>query len=305
MWKPAVVTLALLAFTVTTSGSATAAESVGSATLVKTAVNGDYGAIAVRTPVHKDERIRTSQTGLGEFRFKDGTKLAVGAGSSVVIDEFVYDTNSSVQNLTIKAAKGTFRWISGGSKSSAYNIKTPAGTIGVRGTKFDFYVGPDGTTAVVLLNGAAQFCGAGGCVSLRRSCDCVITRPGRRPEASKAGPATLAALGNSRALPFLSGDQRLSGAFGASTGCGMAKQQVKSTNPKQKAQQKAATPRTPNQPTPQSPPNNPPNNPPSNPPTKRGHGLGDQNHTHQHNPQGWGKGGNSNKGGNSVGLSQR
>ena len=91
------------------------------------------------------------------FVFRDGTKLAVGWGSSVVIDKFIFDDSNSVKKLTIKAAKGTFRWISGNSSSSAYEIVTPAGTIGVRGTAFDFYVGSNGVTAVVLLNGSRNF----------------------------------------------------------------------------------------------------------------------------------------------------
>ena len=49
------------------------------------AVAGDTGPLAVRSPVHRDERIRTSQNGLGEFLFRDGTKFAVGGNSSVVV----------------------------------------------------------------------------------------------------------------------------------------------------------------------------------------------------------------------------
>jgi hypothetical protein len=174
--------------------------------------------------VHRDERIRTSISGLGQFVFRDGTKLAVGAGSSVVIDKFVYDDTNSVKTLSIKAAKGTFRWISGNSASSAYSIVTPAGTIGVRGTAFDFYVGPNGTTAVVLLNGSARFCGAGGCKQLKQQCDCVIaTRGGGVTDAQPVDRSTLRTLGNPRALPFLSGNQQLSGALGGiRTSCGLA-----------------------------------------------------------------------------------
>ena len=52
-----------------------AQEQVGQATLIRTAVTGGKGPLAVKSPVHRDERIRTSQSGLGEFRFADGTKL--------------------------------------------------------------------------------------------------------------------------------------------------------------------------------------------------------------------------------------
>ncbi|WP_457300976.1 FecR family protein [Phyllobacterium sp. P5_D12] len=201
-----------------------AAEPVGEAVLIKTEVTGGGGPIAVDTPVHRDERIKTSQSGLGQFLFRDGTKLAVGWGSSVTIDKFVYDDTSSVKNLTIKAAKGTFRWVSGNSKSSAYNILTPAGTIGVRGTAFDFYVGPDGTTAVVLLNGSARFCGAGGCKELKRRCDCVVAKPnGRITDTRRVDRNIFKTLGSTKALPFLSGNQKLSGGLGVTgTGCGLS-----------------------------------------------------------------------------------
>ena len=121
---------------------------------------------------------RTSQSGLGEFTFRDGTKFAVGGNSSVVIDRFVFDDSKTFNQLTLNAARGSFRWISGKSKSEAYEIVTPAGTIGVRGTKLDIFVGPGGITSVVLLEGAARFCGANGCEDLRRRCDVIVATPG-------------------------------------------------------------------------------------------------------------------------------
>ena len=309
-----------------TGGAVAEAQRIGTATRILTAVNGDYGSVEVKEPVHKNENIRTSKSGLGEFVFADGTRFAVGAGSSVKLDKFVYDDSRSIQKLSIRAAKGTFRWISGRSKSSAYEIKTPVGTIGIRGTKFDFYVGADGTTAIVLLSGAVRFCGAGGCVQLQRRCDCVIAKPRQRPTVTRASRRTLTTLGNARALPFLTGTQTLSGGFGASTGCGMS---MASTEPGGNNQERSApdrsgpnreAPTRSNSPTrsespaspngesparsnsparsdsPASPngstpaPNNP-NDPPGTPDAnKRGHGLGDENHTHVHDPQGNAKG---------------
>lgn len=215
--------LATLCIALTVAWPVFAAEPVGQAVVVKTEVTGQSGPIEVDTSVHRNERIRTSPSGLGQFLFRDGTKLAVGWGSSVVIDKYVFDDSESVKKLTIRAAKGTFRWVSGNSNSSAYQILTPAGTIGVRGTAFDFYVGPDGTTAVVLLNGAARFCGPGGCRQLQQRCDCVVAKPnGDMSAARRVDPSVLEALGNQRALPFLSGNQRLSGGIGMLGGCNIA-----------------------------------------------------------------------------------
>jgi hypothetical protein len=200
-----------------------ASEVVGQAVLIKTKVTGQGGPLSVKEPVHRDERISTSASGLGQFLFRDGTKFVVGGGSSVVIDKFVFDDSSSAKTFSIKAAKGTFRWISGRSKSSAYQIETPVGTIGVRGTAFDFYVGPDGTTAVVLLSGTANLCGAKGCKQLERSCDYVVAkRNGAATSARRVDRSIFSTLGNKRALPFLSGAQQVTSAFGGRYGCGLS-----------------------------------------------------------------------------------
>jgi len=197
-----------------------AAEQVGQATLIATSVTGDGTNLVTKSPVHRNERIRTSSTGLGEFLFRDGTKFAVGSNSSVVVDKFVFDGSESVRNLTINAAKGSFRWISGGSKSSAYKISTPAGTIGIRGTAFDVYIGQGGATAVVLLRGSVQFCGANGCRELRKRCDYILATPGRGvSDPARLDRDALEKMQSAQAFPFITGKQRLSSRFRVGNGC--------------------------------------------------------------------------------------
>lgn len=204
---------------------ANAQEQVGQATLIRTAVTGANGALAVKSPVYPDERISTTSSGLGEFLFVDGTKFAVGGNSSVVIDRFVYDNSKTFNQLTLNAARGSFRWVSGKSKSEAYEIVTPAGTIGVRGTRLDIYVGPGGETAVVLLEGGARFCTSDGCKDLRRRCDVVVATPGGgASDASRVSRQIFQTIGSDRAFPFLSGRQELSNGFRgfASGSCGLS-----------------------------------------------------------------------------------
>jgi hypothetical protein len=202
-----------------------AQEQVGQATLIKTAVTGEAGPLAIRSPVYRNERITTSPSGLGEFTFRDGTKFAVGGSSSVVIDRFVFDDTNNFNQLTLNAARGSFRWISGKSKSEAYEIVTPAGVIGVRGTRLDLFVGEDGTTSMVLLEGAARFCGANGCEELRRRCDVVIATPGGGvSDPSRVNRGIFQSVGTDQAFPFLSGRQRLTrGFYGFASGsCGLS-----------------------------------------------------------------------------------
>ncbi|AZO12918.1 MULTISPECIES: FecR domain-containing protein [unclassified Mesorhizobium] len=273
--------IAALAATLNNATPTMAAEAVGQAVLIKTSVTGATGPLVVSAPVHRDERIRTSNTGLGQFVFLDGTKLAVGWGSSVVIDKYVFNDEKSVKTLTIRAAKGTFRWISGSSPSSAYRIVTPAGTIGVRGTAFDVHVAPNGKTAVVLLKGSAKFCSGGGCRELKRRCDCVVATPsGAMTDVIKVNRSVLTTLGTPRALPFLTGTQQLSGTFagiGGSCGLAAAIQQDKA-----EPHAPAASPPSPGTPDPPSPPD------PPDPPADDGNN-GHGNDPGKHDPSNPGK----------------
>jgi hypothetical protein len=305
-----------LSITLLVPSTALASEAVGEAVQIRTEVSGESGPIAVDDSVHRDERIRTSTSGLGEFQFRDGTKLAVGWGSSVVVDKFVYDDSDNLKKFTIRAAKGTFRWISGNADHSAYQILTPAGTIGVRGTAFDFYVGANGTTAVVLLNGSAQFCGAGGCRQLKRQCDCVVAnRNGNISDARRVTRDIFKTLGNPQALPFLSGNQSLTGRLGfvGAGGCGLSTAQKGQLNqggrsnsaspdrsapanpsapssPAAPAQQSAPAPQsapdTPSLPNTPSTPNTP--NTPSTPDAPSTPGKPDHPGKSDHDHHGWG-----------------
>jgi len=199
---------------------AVAAVKVGEAVDITVRVTGQDGPIGKGGAIHRDERIRTNATGVGGFLFDDGTKLAVGPNSSVVIDNYVYGGGSKVKKLTLGATKGTLRWISGKSDHSAYKITTPSGTLGVRGTAFDVYVGRNGVTAVTLLNGSAQFCGARGCQTLKRRCEFIIARPGGEVTKPR-GITRNIGLGVpvSQAFPFLSGAVRVPRGFLSGTSC--------------------------------------------------------------------------------------
>jgi hypothetical protein len=143
-------------------GAAEAAPEVGKATAITTEVKGDTAG-SVRTlqsgdQVFQDERIETNDKGVGQFEFLDDTKLAIGPGSVVKLDQFVYGADKSATTVTIQLTKGAFRFISGKSTHTAYKIQTPTATIGVRGTAFDVFVGGDGEMAVAMINGGVDVC---------------------------------------------------------------------------------------------------------------------------------------------------
>jgi hypothetical protein len=62
------------------------------------------------------------------------SKLSVGPKTEVLLDKFVYDPKKSTGTVAVEAARGSFRFVTGPqSKGVTYQIKTPFGTLGVRG----------------------------------------------------------------------------------------------------------------------------------------------------------------------------
>ena len=158
------------------------------------------------------DRISSNGTGSGEFQFSDGTKLAVGPGANLVVDEFVFASKSRFQKFSLAAAKGTFRWISGGSASSAYKIKTPYGTMGIRGTAFDVTI-RNGRVYVALINGSAKFCNGSSCRTLKRSCDFIVADRGKISEPAQVSTATTKHETAAQLFPYLANPARLSSRF--------------------------------------------------------------------------------------------
>ncbi|MDE2446172.1 MAG: FecR domain-containing protein [Alphaproteobacteria bacterium] len=106
------------------------------------------------SPVFENDKI-TVTTGNAQILFDDGTKLVVGPSSTLVITKFLLRGNSNTaQDLSIKALRGTFRFITGKSAKGAYDIQTANATIGIRGTGFDFWV--SSSTGVAVLKGKVR-----------------------------------------------------------------------------------------------------------------------------------------------------
>jgi hypothetical protein len=200
------------------------AETVGKAVSVKTRVTGDRGELKRADPVSRDERIRTNNIGLGQFQFVDGTKLAVGPNSSIVIDEYVLGERNRVKKLSINATKGAFRWISGKSPSSAYEITTPVGSLGVRGTAFDVFVGGD-TAMMVLLSGSGEWCtdpARRNCVIVDRPCQFIVARRGGVSDPQPVSRGAINQFGAAAAFPFLINNRQLLSSYRLGrNNCGM------------------------------------------------------------------------------------
>lgn len=137
-------------------------ESIGTAISVDTNVSaGKAGAespLRQGSKVFSDDRILTDLSGVGQIEFVDKTRLAIGPGSTLTLDRFVYDPKRSKTDIVLGLGKGTFRFMTGVGAHQGYEISTPAATIGVRGTAFDVVIGEDGEMAVAMINGTVEVC---------------------------------------------------------------------------------------------------------------------------------------------------
>jgi hypothetical protein len=145
--------------------TALAAEGVGEAMAVIDAasVSGQIGkrVLAVGSRVFIGDLVATDAAGEAQLLFADGTRMVVGPNSSLVIEEFLFRGKAAENRFAVRALGGAFRFISGDSGDKGYSIQTPTGTIGVRGTAFDFTVTPEGTK-LVLLEGETTMCSEDG-----------------------------------------------------------------------------------------------------------------------------------------------
>jgi hypothetical protein len=91
------------------------------------------GTLSSGSSVHSNETIKTGSSGQAGLGFIDKSTLHVGPSSSVRLDKFVYDPNKGGGTVVIDAAKGALRFSTGAQGKGEVQVKTPSGTLGIRG----------------------------------------------------------------------------------------------------------------------------------------------------------------------------
>lgn len=155
---------------------ARAADSLGQVAEVRPEATGGFGQSRVTlikgAELREGETVVTGLNGEVQVVFSDQTRLVIGRGSSLIIERYLMRNDGTPEKFAVNALAGTFRFITGNGDKNAYKIATPTGTIGIRGTEFDFTVEErSGLTSVVLFHGAVILCPiAGTCVTLSERC---------------------------------------------------------------------------------------------------------------------------------------
>jgi hypothetical protein len=198
------------------ASSATQKPEIGRAELITNDVTGTLATSARKLKtgynIHQNEVIATAKESEAELVLNDDTKLAVGPESRIVLDSFIYDPEKKDGEVIINAAKGAFRFITGKSAKSAYTIKTPASTIGVRGTTFDGYIDESGEIALLLVEGEIDVCNtARACKRLKRKGYFLhIRRNGLISDPRKWDGTFMGHVDLGRAFPFIGRRLRIS-----------------------------------------------------------------------------------------------
>lgn len=115
----------------------------------------------MRTPLFErqalvaDQVVETVERGSASLRLADDTSFVLGPASTLTLDRYVYDPQSSNGEAAIKLGVGAFRYISGRMSKDRVAIKVPSATIGVRGTVIGMQIGEDQASIIQVTEGAA------------------------------------------------------------------------------------------------------------------------------------------------------
>ena len=91
------------------------------------------------TPLFQGSQLKTGPKSSLGVTFKDDTVMSFGADTELTVDEYLYAPSQGKLKLGSSLAKGSMNYVSGviaKLQPDAVSVKTPTGTIGVRGTQF-------------------------------------------------------------------------------------------------------------------------------------------------------------------------
>ena len=145
-------TIVTASFVALLTESVLGAERVGSRIEAQGTVSGQ-GAVGKRViaradPIHRDERLRSNLTGMGQYQLGDGTTVVLSRNASL---GYGLVGGGKAKSLTLMLLSGSARFVPGTSDKRVYRILTPQGTIGLRGTAFELTV-KNGKTYILRLS---------------------------------------------------------------------------------------------------------------------------------------------------------
>lgn len=97
--------------------------------------------LARRSVIFLGDTLKTPEGGRAQLRMADGEMISLMESSELVIEAFRYQPNANDEkDANVKRlVTGGLRSITGAVKGEGYEMKSRAGTIGIRGTAYEAY----------------------------------------------------------------------------------------------------------------------------------------------------------------------
>ncbi len=172
--------------------------------------------LAPRQTIESGDVILTGETGNVQLTFRDKTRIVIGPATEFRIDEVTLNQDNRAERFVVTLLGGVFRFLTGDSAKSSYELRTPTATMGIRGTVFDMAVDSGRTTRFVGFDGQVRMCSRWRrCVQVVGGCSVVRTGSFGRilpPKDKTERDATLNTL-----FPFVRDQRRLGASFRAGT----------------------------------------------------------------------------------------
>jgi len=135
-------------------------------------------------PILLQDAIRSGPRSGMQILLLDETVFTIGPESELVVDEFVYDPQTSAGRVSAQVSKGVFRFVTGRvahENPANMNVRLPSGTLGVRGTIVAGRVDPASQSSLLVLLGEGHDNDTGSPASAFEACNAGVCKQVRRP----------------------------------------------------------------------------------------------------------------------------
>jgi len=139
--------------------------------------------LRVGLDVFANERITTTANDRAQLLFVDGSTLSIGPNSELTLDRYFFDPAKSTGTIAISAGRGVLRLVGGAiTKDNEATIRTPSGTIGIRGgITIVEITGPTQTNAYFVFGRGMRGDSEGRDETATRPSSAITLRAGREP----------------------------------------------------------------------------------------------------------------------------
>jgi len=151
--------------------SVTGTASIEHAVAVVLQANLASGATSAKAgdSVYQGDVVQTGADGKIALAFTDGTAFNLSSNGRMVLNEFIYNPNSTSNSTLFSLAKGNFTFVAGKvAKTGNMKFDTPVATMGIRGTTPNVDIADDGTVKFsTLVEGKRDVAASGSRVNQR------------------------------------------------------------------------------------------------------------------------------------------